>query len=227
MSVAYNPKIVTNGLVLALDAGNTKSYPGSGTTWTDLSGRNNNATLIGGATYNSANMGSIAFDFINGVANINDADSLSFTDNIFTIDIWVYFNSVNVTQGVIGKRGWEYSIYTTGSNALYFYAWTAAGSGIYFNQTTIQAATWYNFSWVADGAQSILYVNSVPGAPYVKVAGTMSNTGVGLTVGRGGEASTGDAYMNGKVSNTKFYNRALSATEIQQNFNATRGRYGI
>ena len=63
--------------------------------------------------------------------------------------------------------------------------------------------------------------------PYGKNAGTMSNTGVGLTVGRGGEASTGDAYMNGKVSTTKFYNRALSASEIQQNFNATRGRYGI
>ena len=227
MSVFSGPEIVNNGLVLALDAGNTKSYPGSGTTWTDLSGRNNNATLIGGATYNLANMGNIAFDFVNGVANINDADSLSFTNNIFTIDVWAYFNSVNVTQGVIGKRGWEYSIHTTGSNALYFYAWTAAGSGIYFNQTTIQAATWYNFSWVADGIQSILYVNSVPGSPYGKVAGTMSNTGTGLTVGRGGQASTGDAYMNGRVSATKFYNRALTAAEIQQNFNALRGRFGI
>lgn len=227
MGLNHSPNIVMDGLVLYLDAANAKSYPGTGTIWTDLSGAGNNATLVGGASFNSANRGSISFDFVNGVANINDADSLSFTNNIFTIDVWAYFNSINVVQGVIGKRGWEYSIHTTGSNVLYFYSWTAAGSGIYSNSTTIQATAWYNFSWVADGTQSILYVNSVPGSPVGKAAGTMSNTGTGLTVGRGGQASTGDAYMNGRVSATRFYNRALSSVEVQQNFNALRGRYGV
>jgi len=68
----YNngPKIVTSGLVLALDAGNTKSYPGSGTVWTDLSGNGNTGTLTNGPTFNSSNGGSIVFDGVDDFVNI-------------------------------------------------------------------------------------------------------------------------------------------------------------
>ena len=69
MGVAYNSRIITENLVLCLDAANSKSYPGSGTTWTDLSGNGNNATLTNGPTYSSANGGSIVFD---GVILSND-----------------------------------------------------------------------------------------------------------------------------------------------------------
>ena len=62
MALSHSPSIVTNGLVLCLDAANSKSYPGSGTTWTDLSGRGNNGTLVNGVGYNSGNLGSLVFD---------------------------------------------------------------------------------------------------------------------------------------------------------------------
>jgi len=70
MAVGYNPRIVTDGLVLALDAGNTKSYPGSGTTWTDLSGNGNTGTLTNGPTFDSANGGSIVFDGTNDYVQV-------------------------------------------------------------------------------------------------------------------------------------------------------------
>ena len=73
MGISYNPKIVTNGLVLCLDAANAKSYPGSGTAWTDLSGLGNTGTLTNGPTYSSANNGSIVLDGINDYTSITCA----------------------------------------------------------------------------------------------------------------------------------------------------------
>ena len=95
MSIFYNPRIVTDGLVLALDAGNTKSYPGSGTTWTDLSGRGNTGTLTNGPTYSSANGGSIVFDGTNDHVTMsgNNISGLSAETTDFSICIWVKYNS--------------------------------------------------------------------------------------------------------------------------------------
>ena len=69
MSINYNPRIVTDGLVLLLDAGNTKSYPGTGTTWTDISRNGNNGTLTNGPTFDSANGGSLVFDGVDDYVN--------------------------------------------------------------------------------------------------------------------------------------------------------------
>lgn len=223
MSLGHGASIVTNGLALHLDAANIKSYPGTGTTWVDLSGNGNNGTLVGNPLYTS---GYFSFDFIDDVINVADSSSLSFPNNIFTINIWVYFNAVNVTQGVIGKRGWEYSIHAI-SNQLNFYAWSSAGNVVYAMSTPIEALTWYNFTFTANGSTAFLYRNGSLLNSYNKTIETMSDTSVGLTIGRGGEASTGNAYMNGRVSNVTMYSRFLTSSEIQQNFNALRGRYGI
>lgn len=224
MSIYAGPEIPQTGLVLCLDAANAKSYPGSGTTWTDLSGSNNNGTLVGTPTYD--NSGYFSFDFTDDVINIADSSSLSFTDNIFTINFWAYFNVVNIIQGVIGKRGWEYSIYAE-SNTLYFYTWNPAGSGVYAITTTIEAAKWYNFTFTANGTTAYLYKNGSFLSSYNKTANNMGNTTAILTIGRGGAAATGNAYMNGRISNVSFYSRYLTAQEVSQNFNALRGRYGI
>jgi len=84
------PNISTSGLVLALDAANTKSYPGSGTTWTDMSGNNNNGTLTNGPTFNSANGGSIVFDGSNDFVTLGNQSVLGFTNGIFSVEAWVY-----------------------------------------------------------------------------------------------------------------------------------------
>ena len=90
MGLAHSPRIVTEGLVLALDAGNTKSYPGSGTTWTDLSGKGNNGSLtsMNGNNYNSANGGYLDFDGSIDQINCGSSDDFAFGTGDFTIEFW-------------------------------------------------------------------------------------------------------------------------------------------
>jgi hypothetical protein len=93
MSIGYGPRVVTDGLVLALDAADTNSYPGSGTTWNDLSGNGNTGTLTNGPTYSSDNGGSIVFDGTNDyvplVNNLGDPQQ-------FTIEFWAYPTELNI-----------------------------------------------------------------------------------------------------------------------------------
>ena len=86
MAFIHSPQIVTSGLVLSLDAGNTKSYPGTGTTWFDKSGNTYNGTLTNGPTFNTANLGSIVFD---GVDDYVTCGTIPFTSNTFTIEVEV------------------------------------------------------------------------------------------------------------------------------------------
>jgi len=95
MGLYHSPSIVMNGLVLCLDAGNTKSYPGSGTTWIDLSGNSNTGTLTNGPTYSSENGGSLVFD------GIDDYVTTSLgTHTPYCIDIWFY-NNDSITSAIM------------------------------------------------------------------------------------------------------------------------------
>ena len=105
MSHIFGPNIVTNGLVLYLDAGNTKSYSGSGTTWTDLSGNGNNGTLTNGPAYDSANLGGILFDGNNDYITVPDNSSLTSFTNM-TLEILVKYNVNNKNQVFVQK--WNY-----------------------------------------------------------------------------------------------------------------------
>ena len=105
MGIAYNPRVVTDGLVLCLDAGNVKSYPGSGTTWTDLSGKGNTGTLTNGPTYSSANGGSIVFD---GVDDRVSGTSFNTGQN-FTINAWIYPTLLGTTRRAIVANSYPYS----------------------------------------------------------------------------------------------------------------------
>jgi hypothetical protein len=89
MAYFHSPRIVTDGLVLALDAANTKSYPGSGTTWSDLSGNSNNGELVNGITYDDTNLGSLVFDGVDDYVQITKVPSIDFTPtSSFTMMVW-------------------------------------------------------------------------------------------------------------------------------------------
>ena len=106
MAFNYSPNIITDGLVLYLDAANTKSYPGSGTTWRDLSKSQLNGTLTNGPTFNSANGGSIVFDGTNDyVDNIGDLSSFSFIQNtnIFSVSFWFKVDIINTENRLMGN----------------------------------------------------------------------------------------------------------------------------
>ena len=213
------PNTVTNGLVLYLDAGNTNSYPGTGTSWRDISGNSNNGTLVNGPTFSSANLGSIVFD---GTNDISIHPSTLYVDN-FSLSAWVYKTSSGI-QTIIAKGN--------SSFVLNFYLRIAGNSGFYGTNTVftelaisdLTLNTWNNTVLTYDKTSLKYYLNGVF-INQTNATNTPSSTASNTIVGRLGDYN--GQYWTGRIANTQIYNRALSATEILQNYNALKGRYGL
>jgi hypothetical protein len=233
-----NPRIATDGLVLCLDAANIKSYPGSGTTWTDLSGNGINGTFVNTPTYDSLNGGSLSFNGTNASISTSNTNLLHFLNRApYSFEVWAYprTNTTNSYPGFIdresnpgtGRDG--YNIYYTkvgiaaGSNLI---ATERFGTGTVTNiGTTLTDAVffnnWHHFCTVYDGTTLSFYRNGVSlgsGASTHNITNTVKS----LTI-----AVRGGVHSDSKIPTVRFYNRALTAAEIQQNFNALRGRFGI
>jgi hypothetical protein len=232
MGIQYNPRAVTSGLVLALDAGNTKSYPGSGTAWTDLSGRGNTGTLQNSPTYSSANGGSLAFNGTSNYIDLGNPSSLNILGTV-TVNAWVNANVINSGVNVwytIFEKGYDgsfdqlYFRFTEGQLQIGSYRQSDL-TNFSTTYTGLTVNTWYNLVGQYNGTSWIIYVNGAQVAS-TTTTGILASTapcGIGAAY-----ISTGYArFFNGKISQVSVYNRALSATEISQNFNALRGRYRI
>ena len=226
MALGHGPTVVTNGLVLALDAADRNSYPGSGTAWTDISGRGNTGTLTNGPTYSSANGGSIVFD---GTNDYVDCGSINFTNGTsITIEVWVNPNSSQNTYADIldyNHVSGGFVIQQNG-NALNQY-YLAYSNGSYFDVTStigLNSNSFNHLVFVKSGTSTIGYLNSVNTIQYTG-SSIINCSSYSLHLGRL-VAGTGREF-NGSISNVKIYSRALTASEIQQNFNALRGRFGI
>jgi hypothetical protein len=223
MAVFYHPGIVTNGLIFCLDAGNTRSYPGSGTTWTDLRGRVNTGTLTNGPTYSSANGGSIVFDGVNDYTDCSNPSFLQIT--VGTISAW--FNATNANSGycpiLMKENAW--SLYVAG-NILLTYDWGGGGNrstGITVgNSTWNYAAMTFTETVGTPSNNAIIYLNGS-----AVLTTTVKNVSQLLPVEIGGTPRNSGQWLNGRVAQASIYNRVLTASEVQQNFNATRGRFGI
>lgn len=241
MGLAHSPRIVTDGLVLCLDAANTKSYPGSGTTWTDLSSASNVGTLVDGPTFSSADSGSLVFDGLNDRVHIPSAsDRFTWTPsgaglNNMTIEFFVKSNDTN--DGFFISKPWngngEYNYYIKNNN---FYNQIGNQSHS-LNYTSISSTSWQHICAISTPTQKAIYRN---GVVYVN----FTNHGMTNNIPTSGNGSIPLClmslypYNSGWVGNTAFsiegnmsliriYNRVLSADEVLQNFNALRGRYGI
>lgn len=210
--------IVQSGLILNLDAGVRDSYPGSGTTWTDLSGNGNNGTLTNGPTFSSANGGSIAFDGSND--NINLPYTLLSGTGDFTVNIWIKSNS--------HSGGTIFGNYPSGTLQL-FHGTNYIGMWLN-NNTTYLSSPGLEFTTNpvfftalrTGGNETRCYLNTV-----LKKTGS-STASIGSTNNfRIGTNTSGGEVYNGAISQIMVYNRALTEKEILQTFNATRGRYGI
>ena len=221
MGVTYNPKTVTNGLVLALDAANVKSYPGSGTTWTDMSGQGNHGTLTNGPTYDANNKGTIVFDGVNDYVNIPNVLSSISGSNFHAFSFW--FNSSNTTADTIPFSSGLAGNYYIQLNSSVFYVQIGPSYRTYSLSTSIN--TWYNVCFVKNGINDAgdLYINSSLKSSYT---GSITSTPSGLSSLFLGKYYSGYLFV-GNIPQVSIYNRALSANEVLQNFNALRGRYGI
>ena len=223
-------KVVQSGLVLNLDAGASTSYPGSGTTWTDLSGGGNNGTLTNGPTYSSANGGSIVFDGSNDVValpNLGIAPSGS-----RTLNVWIKPSSLTGQQtvfayGVVaGLTVFALLLNTASSGDVY----VSFGAGdLYTTGNAISTSQYWNICVTYGGgalnANTSIYVNGIlksltdVGPNRGSVANT---TNTSYQVG-----TVSGAFYPGNIASCSFYNRALSAAEVSQNFNALRGRFSV
>jgi hypothetical protein len=218
MSVSYNPGVVTSGLVLCLDAANPRSYPGSGTVWTDISNNGNNGTLVNSPTYNSSNMGSLSFDGASTKVSTNFKPS-----GARSYFIWVKYNTLTHSSGYQLTGTQEVNAYSyigiiNGGN-IYYYAGADTGGDI---GNTLSVSTWYQLGFVlnADGSRSV-YKNGVD--VHYNTGGIGGTATLEFSVG-----CINNSYnVNGYISNVSFYNRAITASEVAQNFNALRGRYGV
>ena len=228
MAFANGPKIVTDGLILALDAADRTSYPGSGTAWNDLAG-SNNGTLTNGPTFNSANGGSIVFDGTNDYVNCG---TIPFTSNTFTIEVVFNWDSYNtdaidfLTAGV----NEQLEIHTGGNsgvNGLRFIPYTFNGSGL---QSGIDAlniiSPGINYVTFTAGysSPSVAYKNGSLFATSTTTSSVSLNANQTFNIGR---RITNEYFLNGKIYLTRIYNRVLPPSEVSQNFNATKKRFGL
>jgi len=234
MSLSRGPKIISNGLVLYLDAANNKSYPGSGTSWNDLSGNGRNLTLTNGPTFNASNIGTLVFDGTNDYAILNPVTTFS----IYCISMWIkpttIINSASASKVLIQFKSStaKYISFgdTTGrvTNEYITIVQEPGDRRTSVNDGgTLSAGSWYNIVFNYESSQYNIYINN-----------TLKSTTFGSSLGNvplitdpdfiyinsyGGSSS----YLDSSLSMCMIYNRTLSTSEILQNYNTTRKRYGL
>lgn len=235
MGLGHSPSIVTSGLVLYLDAANIKSYPRTGTTWTDLIGNGNNGTLTNGVSYSNGDM---VFDGVNNYiafpVNIWNHN----TGNPFTISCW--FKSTQGTGGTIfgqnssntpaGNTGYVPVIYLRSDGKIRTETfWTGSVSNAIVSSSAYNDGKYHNVVCTFSAGTQTLYIDSQYIGQLTSTTQTSYSSSYYYFLGAGnpGGRSLGTSYFSGSISSFSFHNRALSVAEVQQNFNALRGRYGL
>ena len=227
MATNGGPNIIGDGLVFAVDAANKKSYPGSGTTWTDLAGTSN-GTLTNGPTFDSGNGGGIVLDGTNDYISLPSGCLPSNTNITISLILKNNYSTTTNNKGIFSING---------STDLYFYMGSPGSGGTDSRVTVYNGSSYasppvgantfpigetHSFSLVVDGSGNFKYYKD--GALEASVTGisfsSSGNTYLGVY-----PTTSNDAQFT--FYNVKMYNRALSAAEVLQNYNALKGRFGL
>jgi len=214
--------IVTNGLVLRLDAANPRSYapPYNGTAWTDIAA-GNVATLINGTNFSTSGSGCMVFDGTNDYGTIPSSINWALSSSS-TVNVWCNPTSGNGYIMCFQKGSWLGWYITAGGTFLYC-------GQVGADQTTgfgsISYGNWYQLTAVVD-RENLLFKTYKNGIYITQTTITQPGIGTAAALILGARSSP-DFFYNGKTSNIQIYNRVLSDSEILQNFNATRARFGI
>ncbi len=245
--VSISANLVTSGLILHLDSGNSSSYSGSGTTWNDLSGNNRNATLINGPVYSSLDGGKIMFDGINDYAEISNPPVFGSGD--FSIEIWFkrkestlnwdgcYLLSKWISGANPTSNEWQIGFGDTqgtshGNNLVF--TLEAQGGGFYgIVSDEILINTWYQGVITRQGGELKVYINgslrttSTPSISYYGSLGTKSVNSAGRRLRIAVQDNTDNLHGNVEVPIVRMYNKALSSTEVSQNYLTNKSRFGM
>ncbi len=207
------PNIITDGLVLYLDAANTKSYVSGSTTWTDLVGLNN-GTLVNGPAFNSGNGGSIVFDGSNDYVIIPGNSNTLSTLTVYTIELLI--KTTYSGNRVILEKGpnLKMMIQPDATNQIFYGDYSS-----FTDSVPIFNGNWINICIVQASSFRSLYINNQLKNTTAQGNSSANSNDIVLM------SRNGSFAQNGNVSIFKIYNRALSATEVLQNYNATKTRY--
>ena len=220
MALFRGPKITTTGLVLALDAADKNSYPGSGTSWKDLSGNNNTGTLTNGPTFSATNMGNIVFDGTNDYIQCGNNTSIQLT--IGTISAWMKTTTNDSTYRAIISKQYNYALFVRNG---YLVTFDWGNSLERSTSVNIIDGKWKNVVMTftdntgTPSNNAVFYIN---GTAVLTSTIKLSSNSDNLLVGT--NAVTQE--FNGNIGNVFVYNRSLSSTEVLQNYNATKSRFG-
>ncbi len=235
MGAFGGPTIEKDNLVLILDAGSENSYPGSGTTWTDLSDNGNNGTLTNGPIFSSDKGGTIVFDGTDDYISCGNDESVNIVGPI-SIEAWVSLattpteaGSVIVTKGNVngGAATIQYNVHFNMNRAIVWQISDGSSTNSMTTSDTVDTGDWYNICCTHDAANtnSYVYINGVLSASDISSIGNLGGTSINLTIGY--DDFTDRYPYNGRISNVRIYNKTLSASEVLQNFNSQRSRFGV
>jgi hypothetical protein len=231
MSFSHSPRISTNGLLLCLDAANTLSYAPGSTTWRDLSGYGNNGTLTNGPTFNSDNGGAIVFDGTDDFINCGDPASLRLTTAV-TLCSWFNINAYKAWSALVGRGNAVTGVYVmqlahTGQKIRFSYnsdsPWTV---NIVDGNTTLVNGVWTYSAVTYDGSDVNMYINGRLDKTQ-NIGQVTFLPSAGYDVYLGCDPPGSNEFFNGRIASSQIYNRALSGSEILQNYEATKARFGL
>jgi hypothetical protein len=241
MASLGGPNIITNGLVLALDAANNKSYVSGSTTWRDLSGNNNNGTLTNGPTFNSANGGSIVFDGSNDYVTCG-TNSSTLVSSMTISSIFSFTSYTNATHLIVSRLGpgsSRHNYFFGITDSKFYFGFKQPGVSVWpyvWINTAPIINTIYNFTATYSTATSVaMYLNGQAqsfSGPNTATNPLITNQTVDLdpasicSIGSGAPAEN-FYYSNARIYNAQIYNRVLSASEVAQNYNATKARFNL
>jgi hypothetical protein len=234
MATQYaNGKIVTDGLVLALDAADKNSYSGSGTTWSDLSGNNNSGSLTNGPTFSSANGGNLLFNGTNQYATL--ATPSLYTGNQLSITLWCRLTNPttppasSIIEGFDSSNNRVFNIHNPWNDNIVY--WDCGNTTTTYDRinsatlTTAQKTEWHCYGFTK---------NATTGVMNIYLDGSLLTTGTAKTKSlttctniRIGSSPSNVNFYAGNVGNIQTYNRELSAAEVLQNYNAQKSRFNL
>ena len=226
MGLFHSASIVRSGLVLHLDAANPKSYPGTGAAWNDLSGNGNNGTLTG-PTYSIDENISMNFDGVDDYIT----NSILCNKTYYSVNWWmnpVTRTNYNQTIGfnTNNTQTWGAFLFHTTTTGQIYIGTTGLDTDrmtpTNLPANTLITAQWQNFCWTFDNGTAKFYKNGTLLATKILPLSTLSSF-TSFTLG-----TSNSSTINGKISSVQIYsNKVLTSSEVKQNFEALRGRYGI
>ena len=235
MSTRYNPSIVRDSLALYVDAANVKSYPGSGTTWKDISGKGNHGTLVGGTGYSSDNGGYLIFDGTDDKVTMSAGSDFAYGTGDFTVEIW--FNVTGTTPQNWGEvlfaqtvAGTNYFVVNSSRgnpvSKLPTFTHGTSGSGTAVaSSTAYTEGTWHHYVVTRNGTALTVYLDNSSVAT-ATVSQDFTNTSYVPTIG--GYTHTNSNNFDGKIAQVRVYKgKGLTSSEVTQNYNAMKGRFGL